>query len=235
MKLVGIVRCWNAWLVTKSEDGLESVSFRVELDLGGFLAGLESERVLVVVDVPIGLLGNRSRAVDLAARRLLGSPRSSSVFPPPVRAALAGETYEEATMLNAAASGKKLPVQAFGILGGIRELDGFMTPGRQEWVREGHPEVTFALLSRERRGIVAAKRSPEGHQARLDLLRAHGQISDISAIRQRLGHRFVGRDDIVDALSMLVSASRLRRGNAVILPEDGPELDSRSLRMEMVA
>jgi hypothetical protein len=34
---------------------------------------------------------------------------------------------------------------------------------------------------------------------------------------------------------MLVSASRLYDGEAAVLPEDGPELDARSLRMEMVA
>jgi predicted RNase H-like nuclease len=235
VKVVGIDRCRNAWLVAVGEEALSSVSFRVEVGLSGFLAELEAERALVVVDVPIGLSENRPRAVDLAARRLLRAPRSSSVFPAPTRAALAGETHEDASRLNAEASGKKLSVQAFGILGGIRELDGFMTPERQEWVREGHPEVTFAVLSGGKSGIAEPKRTPEGQRIRLDLLRARLDVPDVAAIRRQFGHGFVGSDDVIDALAMLVSASRLHYGDASILPEDGPELDARSLRMEMVA
>lgn len=235
MKVVGIDRCRNAWLVAVGEEGLSSVSFRVEVGLSRFLTELEAEQVLVVVDVPIGLSENHPRVVDLAARRLLGWPRTSSVFPAPMRSALAGETHEEASRLNAAGSGKKLSVQAFGILDGIRELDGFMTPERQAWVREGHPEVTFALLSGGISGVAEPKRTPEGQRIRLDLLRARLDVPDIAAIRRRFGHGFVGRHDVIDALAMLVSASRLYDGEAAILPEDGPELDARSLRMEMVA
>jgi predicted RNase H-like nuclease len=49
---------------------------------------------LVCVDIPIGLSGGREpRSCDVDARRLLG-PRASSVFTPPVRAALAWILHE---------------------------------------------------------------------------------------------------------------------------------------------
>ena len=235
MKLVGIDRCRNAWLVAESDDGLATVEYRVEPDLGAVLVELDGETSRVIVDVPIGLPVSQPRAVDLAARRLLGPPRGSSVFPVPMRAALAGTTYLEASSLNFEACGRKLSVQAFGILDGIRDLDRTMTPERQEWIREGHPEVTFAMLSGGERGVPSPKKAPDGEATRLELLGAYLPVQDIDAVRHRLGRNRVARNDAVDALAMLVSASRLQRGVASVLPLDGVEYDERGLRMEMVA
>jgi predicted RNase H-like nuclease len=45
----------------------------------------------------------------------------------------------------------------------------------------------------------------------------------------------VGRDDIVDAMACLVTAQRIVGGRALTFPSDGPDLDERGLRMEILA
>ena len=63
---------------------------------------LEPKPSVVAVDMPIGLLEEPSsggRECDKEARRLLGTPRRSSVFTPPTKPALASATYEEAQSL----------------------------------------------------------------------------------------------------------------------------------------
>ena len=59
----------------------------------------------------------------MATRRLLGKPRSSSVFPAPVRATLKATNYEEACRLSMNAHGKSMSKQAYEIIAKIREVD----------------------------------------------------------------------------------------------------------------
>ena len=235
MKLVGIDRARGNWLVVESDERLRGLVFGIAENLTDYLTSLEGSECLVVVDVPIGLPSSGPRAVDQEARRLLGQPRGSSVFPAPMRAALAGSTHQEASALNREASGRGLSIQAFGILEGIRQLDGFVTPDRQTWLREGHPEVSFAMLSEEQTGVVERKQSAEGAAIRMQLLSSQLSAPDVDEVRRGLGRGNAGRDDVLDALAMVVSASRLHSGDAVVLPVGAIELDGRGLRMEMVA
>ena len=235
MKLVGVDRARGAWLVVESNERLQKLTLGIVEELTDYLRSLDGTECRVVVDVPIGLPVSEERRVDKAARRLVGPKRSSSIFPVPMRSALAGRSYEEASARNFAVSGKKLSRQAYGILAGIRELDEFVTPARQEWLREGHPEVTFAMLSGGIVGMVAGKKTPEGVAARATQLGQYMTVPDVDEVRLNLGRRYAGPDDVLDALAMLVSASRLWRGMAAILPDGEVQLDERGLRMEMVA
>ena len=110
-----------------------------------------------------------------------------------------------------------------------------MRPKLQEYVREAHPEVTFATLAEE--VLQYKKTSQEGERERLDLLHEFGielSAEDISKWRQRLGLGRVARDDIVDALACLATAKRIVNEVAVIRPSES-QLDSTGLRMEIVA
>jgi predicted RNase H-like nuclease len=52
---------------------------------GSFSALLtQKDLCLIVIDIPIGLLQSGSRTCDQEARKVLGFPRRSSVFPAPV-------------------------------------------------------------------------------------------------------------------------------------------------------
>ena len=235
-RLIGIDGCKDGWVAVSSEGPRSTLTFERTTDLAPIFAEAEHGEALVIIDIPIGLPDDaRPRACDIEARKLLGSPRASSVFPAPCRAALAATTYAEACDLSVAVTAKRLSQQAFAILDRIRSVDLLITPERQSSVREGHPEVTFAVLSERRRGLDHAKRTADGRAERLDLLRRHVPPFDPERERARLGRGLVGTDDVIDAVACLVTAFRLASGVAHVIPRGIVQRDARGLRMEMVA
>src|SRR5262249_20597217 len=170
---------------------------------------------VLAVDIPIGIPENEPRRCNIAARRLLGWPRCSSVFSPPCRQALAARTFEEALQLNRAAMGIGISKQAFHIMNKIREVDEVMTVKRQQYVREVHPEVTFVQLNGG--PLLHGKKDARGRAERIQLLRRAGlNISDawLRQERARLGARWVKLDDLVDAFACLVTASDIHYGRS---------------------
>jgi predicted RNase H-like nuclease len=211
------------------------LSFSLVADLAALGARAEAGDAIVAIDMPIGLSDDGSRGCDLTARRLLGRPRASSVFPAPCRAALAATTYRRACALSRRTLGVALSRETFNLLPKIRQVDALMTPALQEFVREVHPEVVFALLAGRGRGLRHAKRTADGERERRRLLRLFAPPFDPEAVRLRLGPARVARDDVVDAVACLVAAARIRRGEAQVLPEGAVARDARGLRMEIVA
>ena len=123
---VGVDGCRAGWFVVAiTDDGEWShavyESAEVLLDRHG-----DADRILI--DIPIGLVDRRpeERKCDLEARRLLGKPRSASVFPVPSRAALSAPTYEDADRMNREHTGRGLSLQAWGILLKFREVEQLM-------------------------------------------------------------------------------------------------------------
>src|SRR5688572_13711849 len=227
MRLVGIDGCAAGWIVASAGESLEGLRFEIRAELGGLIAEAAGGAAQVVIDVPIGLPQTGARLCDVAARGLLRAPRNSSVFPAPCRAVLAAQTYDEACALSVQVSGKRISRQLFGILPKIRSVDALMSRAVQEWVREAHPEVTFAELAGTGRGLAHYKKEAEGEAERLALLRPFIGPIDVTAVRAGLGPGKVARDDIVDALVCLVTAHRIHRGEARILPEGPVPLDGR--------
>jgi predicted RNase H-like nuclease len=211
--IAGVDGCRAGWFVVLvgfgSDAGREEhrifTSFREVLDLG-------PKPTIIAVDIPIGLLEEPSaggRECDREARRLLGTPRRSSVFTPPTRPALASATYEEAQSFGAGMSH-----QAFGILPKIREVDQLMTPEVQETVREIHPELCFYGLTGN--PMSHNKKSTEGKAERLEALQDH-----FSRIGRALGvfpHTQVGSDDVLDAYAAAWTALRIAENNAKRIP-----------------
>lgn len=280
MKLVGVDGCRAGWVVASSEvadagtPSLSDLSFSVERSFRGLLDSLQGQRALVAVDIPIGLpsgapLDGGRRRADAEARTFLGPRRAPSVFSAPCRATLAAKSYREACDLEVQARGavKGLSQQAYHIIPKIREIDTVVRPADQEpidgsvrvWIREVHPEVTFARLAPEQRGLDHPKRGCKvcrtnrctDFDRRLDLLRTYVPSFDPTAERQRLLRAFreraaspdvptlkgipLGRDDVVDAVACLVTALRIVAGDALTLPAGEPAYDARGLRMEIVA
>lgn len=233
MVLYGLDGCKNnAWVVAESDAEFKSVTFRIETDLNAlFLAG-SSGQAVVVLDVPIGL-SNTTRACDAAARALLRH-RHVCVFTPPCREALAARSYEEAVTANRLhRDGAAISLQAFHIRERIKAVDDLITPGHQERVKEGHPEVVFAVLN----GALPLKHGKdtvEGIGERMALLTAARVPSfDPAAERVRLGRGEVAVDDIVDAAAMLLTARHVATGSARRLPSRDDERDERGLLMQM--
>src|SRR5262249_47773408 len=146
---------------------------------------LMSADSIVAVDIPIGLPDSGSRACDIAARRVLGPKQGSRVFPPPVRAALAGSSYTACCQLSREACGKAISRQAHAILPKIREVDAAMNPALQTRVREAHPEVSFRVL--QGHPLEHSKKAFAGRNERHAILDAEGLGFDPQFERERLG------------------------------------------------
>lgn len=179
----------------------------------------------VAIDIPIGLPLKGARACDMEARKLLGKPRSSSVFPAPVRATLPARTYREACALSVLTHGKSMSKQAFEIIDKIREVDDVMTPELQRWVFEVHPEVSFYALN-GRRPLTHSKHDRQGVEERIKLL-----VPDYPRIQDHLAElerAKVEEDDLLDAAAAAWTAQCVAEG---AVPR---QYDCKGLRMEIV-
>lgn len=191
---------------------------------------------LILIDVPIGLResGPDERICDKEARRLLGRPRASGVFPVPCRQAIYAMTYAEASATNAQITGRRLSRQTWGITPKISEVDFLLSHHEtaRAGVKEVHPEVCFWAFAG--RPMQHNKRCPAGFTERLQVLQS--KHPDTDAIVSHALHNYrrkdVAKDDILDALAAAVTAfAGLKNLVSISNP---PEFDDRGLPMQML-
>lgn len=177
------------------------------------IAGREELKV-VVIDVPIGLTEVGPRAADKEARAIL-KDRRSCVFPAPIRPILDCRNQRQASEKWKSIEGKGCTAQLWGIIPKITEVDRVMklNPRLQDRIREGHPEVSFAMMNCGA-PIQARKTKSEGQQGRQRLLARH-----FAGIDKWLALLPSARVDLMDAFSMLWTARRVKEEKAVRLPE----------------
>lgn len=216
MWVAGVDGCRHGWCVVLA-DGAQVVS-RVVATFADVLALPERPRA-IAIDMPIGLAATPGRACDALARALLPG-RSSTIFSPPVRAALHAGDYAATCAANRASTGRAISLQAFHLLPKLREVDAAIAPALQRTIREAHPELAFAEVSGR---VLPPKKSLAGRRARLRALRS-----------LRLEPPPVARaapDDVLDAAILCWTARRIAAGTCRVL---GGDLDARGLRMEVV-
>jgi len=234
-QVAGVDGCRAGWFVA-----VASVTKQKVLQLKGFyvaetfadVLSKTADCELVCVDIPIGLSdGAKPRQCDVTARRILGTGRASSIFPPPIRACLAAKDYKTASRICLERSGKKLSKQGFFIMRKIHEVDQVMTPELQQRVREIHPELSFWALAGGK-PAEHNKKTLAGRNERIVLL---SQIfSDLQCfLAQARQPNKVAADDILDAVAAAWTAGQAVIGKARTLPEN-PEFDSRGLKMEIL-
>ena len=235
MRFVGADGCRWGWIwvcLTESREWEAGV----ERDLCRLWAKWQ-EGDLILVDIPIGLRdsSDEERLCDREARRAIGPPRSSSVFPAPCRPALYATGYREACRINERRTGRRLSRQTWNIAGKIREADELLQshPRARRVIREIHPEVLFWALNRGR-SMMHNKRTEDGFQERLQLLerRYPGSRRIAASALGMITRKAAGGDDVIDALAAAVTG-KLGRGSYRSLPEH-PERDSTGLPMEIV-
>lgn len=225
MILAGVDGCKEGWVAVLEEDGRRRTEVFRE-----FATLLRSEATIVVVDIPIGLMAAAPRAVDRAARALLGA-RACCVFSAPYRPMLRAKSHLEACAIREAIDKKRCSRQAFEIFKKIVEVDSLMTPGLQDRVFEGHPEVSFSIMDGGR-ALEKRKKSAAGSAHRVKLLRSHfSEVPAVAAARRPAG---VGRDDLLDAYAMLWTARRIAAGTSQRIPGLGQH-DDRGLRAQILA
>ena len=200
------------------------------------LVGNANESDRIFIDIPIGLQDSPPgiRECDRLARKKLGSPRQSSVFPAPVRAVLCASNYEEAKRLSQRVIGKKITKQAFAIIPKIREVDKFLRDDKmaRRVVRETHPEICFWALAG--RPMKNKKKKPEGYRERIAVLESVRPSAgrEIEEILKQFPRKFVARDDVVDAMVAAITATASADSLQTLPP--CPDKDSQGLPMEMV-
>ena len=178
----GIDGCKAGWFCI-SIDPSGSVGWFVRETLGE-LVSMAKDGDRIFVDIPIGLGdGPEERLCDREARRRLGAPRGSSVFPAPVRATLDARGYEEAKRINLAARNRSLSIQSWSILPKIREADALLrgSAKARTMIREVHPEVCFWALAGEN-SMRHGKKNREGIDERIRVLQG---------VRSSAGREFV--------------------------------------------
>ncbi|MBI4471310.1 MAG: DUF429 domain-containing protein [Acidobacteria bacterium] len=237
MTFVGIDGCRGGWIVACSDEKFGTVEFDVVADLAGVFSQ-SGKATLIAIDIPIGLSPAAPRRCDTEARRFL-TIRGSSVFPVPVRSALAAAAanrYREACDLNFAACGRRLSKQSHGILRKIAEVDALMSPRLQPFIRESHPEIALALMNGAM-AVVPGKKTLEGRRERMRLLKQQGvriNANRLERERRRFGASTVALDDLIDALACMTIARKIAEGRAVRFPVSGVEArDERGLLMEI--
>jgi predicted RNase H-like nuclease len=231
MWVAGVDGSAGGWFVVLMDVRSGGLRGRLARSFADVLRSPEAPRV-IAADIPIGLLDaavRGGRSCDREARRLLGWPRSASVFSPPVRAALRADGYAEAQEINRASSEGRvgLSKQAFGILPKIAEVDRVMTPSVQSRVHETHPELSFAEMH-DGVALASGKRTGTGQLERIELLRRQG----MDVTHDLRGADGATLDDVLDAAALAWSARRIADGTARRVPERPPR-DARGLRMEI--
>ena len=197
---------------------------------------------LILVDIPIGLpKGSERRCCDRGARKLLGNPRSSSVFPTPTRhtvnqaASFPGD-YNAAKATELRFAGRGISKQVFAIVPKIAEVDGVMLAREANatpQIREVHPEICFWALNNQH-SMGFSKKKKEGISKRIRVLKELNQRAEDIFERgcSEFSRKCVARDDILDALAAAITAYRGHHQLQTV-PET-PHRDEKGLPMEMV-
>lgn len=229
MRLAGIDGCPSGWVAVVADDFDPSTARLCHsADLSSLMDG--NGIGFAAIDMPIGLVsGPHSRDVEAGMRAILKG-KASSVFPTPCRMALAEMTYFDASFVNAEALGKGLPKQTFMLFPKLREVDEVVRALGQDRLREGHPEVSFAVLNSA--PVLSKKRTPEGARERIGLLAAEG--IDAHPLLSAASRRICAVDDVLDAAVMLLTALRFQRNQHLTIPAK-PSRDSVGLEMSVIA
>lgn len=233
MKYVGVDGCKTGWFYTGINHEHEweiGVSENIEK-----LWETHKDASLILIDIPIGLPFNEPRACDLEVRKLLGKGKTSCVFSPPCREALAAETYEQACEINKNKLGKKINRQTWNISKKIKEVDDFLIKNydARRNIRETHPEICFWALAGGR-AMQFPKKKKHGFDERLDVLKKVFSQTEavVNTALKRYKRKEVAKDDILDSIAAgLVACSPV--SSLTTVPER-PYKDAKGLPMEIV-
>jgi len=234
-RYLGIDGCKAGWFFVSIGPGGES-----EFGIFGNIENLfsaYSDAKWMLIDIPIGLPSAEipKRVCDSQARQILRLDRHHSIFSPACREALSATTYEEACKINHQITGRKISQQAYQIRKKILDVDGLLAaePKARKVLRESHPEICFWALA-DQIPMVHYKKTEKGLTERLDILNRYFPRSSAmyKAAQDRYKRKDVSKDDILDALSLVVTASKLDEGQRT-LPETS-EKDQLKRPMEMV-
>lgn len=233
--IAGVDGCRGGWIVVLRNVKTSTWELRLCSRFHDVIA-LSPQPKITAIDIPIGLLTTPlagGRDCDREARGILSNPRQRSVFSPPSRPALAGNTFREAQLRNQPVG---ITQQTFGLFPKLREVDAVMTPQLQERVKEVHPELCFFAANKE--PMQDSKKRRNGMNERLGILSflyRREWNEGWNQANQMFARQWVALDDIIDAHIACWTAERIFNREAQHIPENpqNPPIDENGLRMEM--
>lgn len=231
---IGVDGCRAGWFVVSLDDKDE---FKIDIfsDIHA-LWDIYSGSSSILIDIPIGLPGGNitNRKCDLEARKILGLKKGSCVFPAPCRPAVYARDYRKANNLNRKIIGKGLSYQVWNIIPKIWETDKLITgnSNARKVIRESHPEICFWSMTGK--VMTYSKKTAGGIRERLKILKSVYNRSEeiFSYALEKYKRRYLARDDILDAISLAVTAKE-RVWHLVSIPHD-PQFDLKGIQMEIV-
>ncbi len=236
---IGIDACPGGWAcVVHGDDGTLSVAFLESLDR---MIDAHSDSI-VGIDIPVGLPDQMTgiepgiRQCDKEARKLLGFPRSTSIFSAPVRPLLdidekdIVKAHHEASALTMNISNRKVTRQTMNILPRIREVDALLQRSKSlnDRIFEVHPELIFMEMNGE--PIEESKRAIKGRDRRMGCLHDVFGLDVVESTIAMIEGTSIKLDDLMDALACCWCAGRIARGIHCQVPAE-PEFDSTGLQM----
>lgn len=195
-------------------DGLRLTGAVGDTGAGG-AAGATDVAGTVGIDMPLGLLADGWRSVDLLARRALGR-RGCCVFAIPPRPVWAEPAYADANRRCRELTGRGLSAQAWGLRAKLLEADGYRRTAPHP-LHEVHPELAFAAMAGA--PLPDSKHSAAGLAVRRALLATAGIT--VPAVPPR----GVGLDDLLDAAAVAWTARRIVAGTARTLSDPAQRAD----------
>jgi predicted RNase H-like nuclease len=234
MNFVGVDACKKGWFaVALDRQGVRDIGIFKTI---GALWRMFQNAAAIFIDMPIGLPYADKRRCDTETRKIL-KRRASSVFPVPCRKALHARTYRQACRINQQILGVELTIQTWNISAKILEVDRFLSNNQQarRRLRESHPELCFWALAGGR--IMAySKKTTKGFVERCSILAKNcPQTNEI--IQQALDQfqrKDLGRDDILDALALAISAKLGSNSSSSRTVPLNPPVDKKGLPMQIV-
>ena len=228
----GVDGCKGGWISIRKEIGSGEITSEVYSSARQLINQSPNPDVLAL-DIPIGLTESGPRQCDILARKMLRQPRGRSVFPAPIRPALAAADYQEANTITRSVDGKGVSAQAFALYPRVRDIDKIIRSNDEArgFVYEVHPELCFMAWN-DGEPIQEPKKSHDGMSIRLGLVKSHFAEEAVSSVRQMHPAGQVADDDVYDAFAALWTAERIRLGIAVVIP-DRLEVDAFGLQARM--
>lgn len=229
---VGIDGCQGKWVaVCITQNTFEVEKFKNINDI----CSRYSDADIYIIDIPIGLVENKSQLrPDMIVKKELGK-KSSSIFEVPCRQAVYATDKKTARELNVAILGKSLSEQTLGIAKSIKQVDEFLQ-NKPQWknrLLESHPEFCFSKLNNNQ-PILEHKTSAEGQQKRLRILRKHHPEADQVVENFLADVPFRKKtDDVIDALCLAVIGKIILEKGLKTIPEK-PMMDDKEILMQMV-
>lgn len=227
---IGVDGCKGGWIAAILKQGKLEINRFNNIDE---IVNEYSNFDEFLIDMVIGLQGNKIHVrPDTYARQII-KERSSTIFPAPCRQAVYADTVAEAYDANERVLGKKFTPLTVGIMPKIKELDSFLQKNTQykNRIKESHPEVCFARLNGKT--LLSKKSENDGIVERFNILTRYIPELSLTNLQALAKNLKCSIDDIVDAICLTITANMASQGYYEIIPKI-PMEDETALLMQMI-